>query len=48
LSLDQYLSLVSDWEKAMAAENHAWRQKKKDEQDITTTIRIILVGNYLY
>jgi hypothetical protein len=28
LSLDQYLSLVSDWEEAMAAENHAWRQKK--------------------
>jgi hypothetical protein len=23
LSLDQYLSLVSDWEEAMAVENHA-------------------------
>jgi hypothetical protein len=31
LSFDQYLSLVSDWEEAMAAENHAWRQTRNDD-----------------
>jgi hypothetical protein len=49
LSLDQYISLVSDWEEAMVAEKHAWRRKRNnDEQEMTTTIRKILVGNYLY
>jgi hypothetical protein len=30
--LDQYLSLlVSDWEAAMAVENHAWQQTKNND-----------------